>query len=196
MLLLVYVGAIAELRLRRKKETSVPDDAVGLKKPINHLTNNCDPIATLKAGVRTVRHHTKGWLKEDLIASSKLVDTKEAIHAKVWADYNAQLIHVRAQQDILGSEYNPLKTVPGRDIDGKFSFCKNVDVPKNYLSLEYLLYAFDVSQSTFKRLRQRGGAALPKQVPHNKGTCVLLDEKMASCIYSARYFYVTHQIKL
>ncbi len=49
-----------------------------------------------------------------------------------------------------------------------------VDVPKNYLSLEYLLYAYDVSQFTFKRLRQRGGDALPKQVPHNKGQCVLL----------------------
>jgi hypothetical protein len=103
---------------------------------------------------------------------------------------------VRAQQDILGAEYNPLRTVPGRDDDGKFTFCKNVDAPKNYLSLEYLLFAYDVSQSTFKRLRQRGGDALPKQVPHNKGQCVLLDQKLASCIYSAKYFYVTHQIKL
>ncbi len=46
--------------------------------------------------------------------------------------------------------------------------------------------AYDVSQSTFKRLRQRGGEALPKQVPHNKGQCVLLDAKLASYIYSAR----------
>ncbi len=80
--------------------------------------------------------------------------------------------------------------------NGKFTFCKNVDVPKNYLSLEYLLFTYNVSQSTFKRLRQRGGAALPKQVPHSKGQCDLLDQKLASCIYSARYFYVTHQMKL
>ena len=48
------------------------------------------------------------------------------------------------------------------DKDGKFSFCKNVDVPRNYLSLEYLLFAYDVTQSTFKRLRARGGEALQK----------------------------------
>ena len=163
---------------------------------MKHLNNNTDPIAALKAGMRTVRHHTKGWLKQDLLASGKLVDTKQAIHAKVWADYNAQLIHVRAQQDILGQDYNPLRTIPGRDEDGKFSFNKNVDVPKNYLSLEFLLYAYDVSQSTFKRLRQRGGEALSKQVPHNKGKSVLLDADLATCIYNARYFYVTHQMKL
>ncbi len=96
---------------------------------MKHLNNNTDPIATLKAGMRTVRHHTKGWLKQDLLASGKLVDTKQAIHAKVWADYNAQLIHVRAQQDILGQDYNPLRTIPGRDEDGKFSFNKNVLTP-------------------------------------------------------------------
>ncbi len=61
--------------------------------------------------------------------------------------------------------------------------------------MEYLLYAYDVTQSTFKRLRARGGEALPKQVPHNKGQCVLLDQKFASCLYIARYFYVEHQIK-
>jgi hypothetical protein len=178
-----HVGPIAELRPRHAKEPLDHNDSVGAKKPTNHLNSHSDPIATLKAGVRTVRHHTRGWLKD-------------ATQAKVWADYNAQLIHVRAQQDILGVEYNPLRTIPGRDEDGKFTFCKNVDVPKNYLSLEYLLYAYDVSQSTFKRLRQRGGDALPKQVPHNKGQCVLLDQKSASCIYSARFFYVTHQMKL
>jgi hypothetical protein len=192
----LHVGPMSELRPRQTKET--PSNIVNgsAKRPTIHLNNNADPIATLKAGVRTVRHHTKGWLKQDLIASGKLVATKEAIQAKVWADYNARLIHVRAQQDILGSDYNPLRTIPGRDEDGKFTFCKNVDVPKNYLSLEFILYAYDVSQSTFKRLRQRGGEALPKQVPHNKGQCVLLDAKLASCIYSARYFYVAHQMKL
>jgi hypothetical protein len=146
-----------------------------VKRKESHLYSRADPIVTLKAGLRTVRHHTLGWLKQDLLASGELVDSKEAINARVWADYNAQLIHVRAQQDIVGSTYNPLMVISGRDKDGKFAFCKNVDVPKNYLSLEYLLYAYDVPQSTFKRLRARGGETLQKQVPHNKGKSVLLD---------------------
>jgi hypothetical protein len=57
------------------------------------------------------------------------------------------------------------------------------------------LYAYDVPQSTFKRLRARGGAALQKQVPHNKGKSVLLDETFASDLYTARYFYVEYHMK-
>jgi hypothetical protein len=44
-------------------------------------------------------------------------------------------------------------------------------------------------------LRARGGEALQKQVPHNKGQSVLLNPSFASCLYTARYFYVEHQIK-
>jgi hypothetical protein len=61
-----------------------------------------DPIGVLKAGSQTVRHHTLGWLKADLIANGTLDDMKEALHAKIWADYNAQKIYIRAQQDIMG----------------------------------------------------------------------------------------------
>ncbi len=68
-----------------------------------------DPIGVLKAGSQTV---TLGWLKEDLIASGTLDDTKEALHAKIWADYNAQKIYIRAQQDIMGEYFNPLHTIP------------------------------------------------------------------------------------
>ncbi len=95
------------MRPRHGKEKTVNKEVVGTSKIIitAHLHTNADPIATLKAGVKTVRHHTRGWLKQDLISSGKLVDEKDAIQEKVWADYNAQLIHVRAQQDILGVLY-------------------------------------------------------------------------------------------
>ncbi len=109
-----------------------------------------------------MRHHTAGWLKDELIAAGKLDNTKAAIHAKIWSDYNAQLIHIRAQQDIMGLEFNPLRSVPVRNNEGQFAFTKTVDVPKNYLSLTYLLYAYDVNASTFKRLRLRGGEPLEK----------------------------------
>ena len=190
-----HEGPLPELRTRNGKEASSDANETGTKKKDMHLYTRSDPIETLKAGLRTVRHHTLGWLKLDLIASGELKDDKESIHSRVWADYNAQLIHVRAQQDILGSDYNPLMVISGRDADGKFSFCKNVDVPKNYLSLEYLLYAYDVTQSTFKRLRARGGEALKKQVPHNKGQSVLLNETFASYLYTPCYFYVDYNMK-
>ena len=103
----------------------------------------------------------------------------------MWADYNAQLIHVRAQKDILGEDYDPLHIVPGRDGVGKFTFTKNVDVPKNHLTLAYLLHAYGMDQSTFKRLRLRGGEALTKQVPHNKG--IYRQIQILKSIFLCRY---------
>ena len=154
-----------------------------------------DPIGVFKAALTTVRHHTKGWLKADLIASGELDGTKETLHAKIWADYTAQKIYIRAQQDIMSEDFNPLHTIPGRDFEGKFLFTKTVDVPKNHLSLSYLLYAYDVNDSTFKRLRERGGAALPKQVPHNKGQSVLKDKAYSDVIFNARIVFVKSQMR-
>jgi hypothetical protein len=154
-----------------------------------------NPIGVLKAGARTVRQHKLGWLKVDLIASGDLDGTKAAFHSKVWADYTAQQIYIRAQKDILGEDYDPLHIVPGRDNEGKFVFTKNVDVPKNHLSLAYLLHAYDVNVSTFKRLRLRGGAPLEKQVPHNKGQSVLLDKDYAATIYNPRYFFIKYKMR-
>jgi hypothetical protein len=93
-----------------------------------------DPIGVLKAAAtRTVRHHKKGWLHEDLLASGHLDGTKNSLHAKVWADYNAQKLYIRAQQDILGEAFNPLQTIPGRDVEGKFAF--ELSVPFTRLSM-------------------------------------------------------------
>jgi hypothetical protein len=98
-------------------------------------------------------------------------------------------------RDILGADYDPLHVLAGRDNEGKFTFTKNVDVPKNHLSLAYLLHAYGVSQSTFKRLRQRGGEAIPKQVPHNKGLSVVTDRDYAKTVYTPRYVFVSSQMK-
>jgi hypothetical protein len=101
----------------------------------------------------------------------------------------------------MGDDFNPLKVLPGRDEHGQFSFSKNVDVPKNHLSLAYLLHAYGVSASTFKRLRLREGAPLEKQIPHkkqiphNKGQSVLVDPQYAATIYTPVFFYVQHEIK-
>jgi hypothetical protein len=183
-------GAEPDLRPRGRKKLNVVDP-----KYTKRVFDADDPIAALKAGLHTVRHHRAGWLKEDLVAAGRLMDTKDAIHSKIWADYNAQLIHIRAQQDIMGPDYNPLRCMPPRDADGQFAFTKRVDVPKNYLSLTYLLHAYDVNMSTFKRLRQRQGEPLQKQVPHNKGRKVLCDNDLAETVYTPRYFYVMAEMK-
>ena len=96
----------------------------------------------------------------------------------------------------MGPEFNPLRVMPARNNEGQFAFTNTVDVPKNYFSLTYLLYEYDVNATTFKRLRLRGGEPLEKQVPHNKGQTVLADNDFAASIfYSPRYFYIQAQIK-
>ncbi len=117
----------------------------------------------MKASLRTVRHHKKGWLKEELIGSGKLDGTKEALQAKIWADYNAQKFtyaHSKTFWEKILIHYTLYLAVTAST--------KNVDVPKNHFSLSYLLYAYDLNTSTFKRLRLRGGASLEKQVPQQR----------------------------
>jgi hypothetical protein len=189
-----YVGLEPVLRQRASKESLATTMSEAPQKGITNKFTVSNPIAVLKAATHTVRHHKKGWLKEDLEAAGQLDGTKAALHTKMWSDYNAQKLYIRAQQDILGEDYNPLKMLPGRDGEGKFTFDKTVDVPRNHLSLAFLLHAYDVDPTTFKRLRQRAGAPLTKQVAHNKGKSVVLNEAYASSIYTACYFFVKSQM--
>jgi hypothetical protein len=190
-----FLGLEPALRPRVSKDTLISETPEAQKKGNKNRYTISDPIGVLKAATRTVRHHKKGWLKEDLLATGHLGGTKSALHAKVWADYNAQKLYIRAQQDILGEDYNPLLTLPGRDVEGKFAFDKTVDVPKNHLSLAYLLHAYDGDATTFKRLRLRDGAPLKKQVAHNKGKSVVLHEEYAASIYTPCHFFVQSQMR-
>ncbi len=63
------LGDSPELRSRSKKSSSscTPGPEVLVGKFVD-----TDPIAILKGGVKTVRHHKLGWLKEDLLASGTL----------------------------------------------------------------------------------------------------------------------------
>ncbi len=168
---------------------NVREDANTKKK---RMYDDADPIATLKAGLHTVRHHQAGWLKDDLMLAGKLDGTKNALHGKIWADYKAQQIHIRAQKEVMGEDYDPLRSVTGRDDQGQFAFTKKIDVPKNHLSLTYLLHAYDCNVSTFKRLRSRGGEPLETQVPYNKGKTVLNDTDFASTVYTRNVFGRQH----
>ncbi len=62
------------------------------------------------------------------------------------------------------------------------------------MSLAYLLHAYDVDASTFKRLRMRNGAPLEKQVPHNKGKSVMLDQNFVASIYTPCHFFIKSQM--
>ena len=71
-----FIGPELELRGRIRAKSSVssavPDSKEARFKVI-------DPIAVLKAGLRTVCHHQFGWLAEDLNACGELDGTKESL---------------------------------------------------------------------------------------------------------------------
>jgi hypothetical protein len=92
-----YQGETPELRRRYPKaaEASCSESAKSIDGLKFHVQ---DPIQVLKAGLRTVRHHTVGWLKDDLISEGKLDGTKEKLYAKMFQDYNAQQIYIRAKK--------------------------------------------------------------------------------------------------
>jgi hypothetical protein len=135
-------------------------------------------------------HHKRGWLKDDHLKNGVLDGTKEKLHARIWADYTAQQIYIQAQKDILGETWDPLHMYDNRGSDGKFATVKKIDVPKNFLSITYLLYAYDFVETTFKRMKRRNGAELTKQTPVNKGASVFLCPNFAKKFFSARRFYV------
>jgi hypothetical protein len=79
-----------------------------------------------------------------------------------------------------------------RSKDGKFkkqSKNKNF-VPKNILTIQYLIYAYDVSYPTFKRWRSEGFVDT-KYVHAHTGKSVMTDPDYAKQIYTARRMYVT-----
>jgi hypothetical protein len=115
------VDAEPELRPRNRMSSS----SSSARQHATTKFNLQDPIAVLKAGLRTVRHHKLGWLKEDMLNNGTIDGTKESLYAKLFADYQTQQIYIRAQKDILGDDFNPLLSMPGRDEERRFSFTKN-----------------------------------------------------------------------
>ena len=76
---LTFLGTDAELRPRKPAlhdKTASEEDA---KSKLKVKFAVVDPIGILKEGMRTVRHHTFGWLRDDLTASGKLDGAKESI---------------------------------------------------------------------------------------------------------------------
>ncbi len=72
-------GVEPELRPRGKKRDKTKEVPSSPLKLASVDFGRNDPISVLKAGLRTVRHHTAGWLKEDLIADGSLDGSKEAL---------------------------------------------------------------------------------------------------------------------
>ncbi len=99
---------------------------------------------------------------------------------------------------VLGSEYKDprdYKGIIGKNSGGKFVSKKTPTqqgVPKNVHSLRYLLYAYNVSKTTFFRRREAFTSVKLSKVQgkgYNKGMTAIDNRGIASEWYTPRFFY-------
>ena len=73
--------------------------------------------------------------------------------------------------------------------NGKFIANPKTVVPVNVLTVRFVKYAFDIADTTFKRM-QRGGMDKPPRVAVNKGKSVFKDRDWAKSLNNPRNLYV------
>jgi hypothetical protein len=146
-------------------------------------------IDLLKWGLQYKRNVKKGWLLEILLLEKMVEDTKAAKNKKFWDDYQAQQIFIQGMQAALGDEFDPTISKQGRDETGNFAPNKN-GVPQNFLTVKYLIHAYDISYTTFKRMKASSGVHVEKHVHKNKGKTVFEDKEFAAGFYFPYRMYL------
>ncbi len=172
-------------------------------------------MALLKYGRDHNLCKKRGWLK-DLLVSEGMINVnvfedynrftyvdvlqlgimdagKDCRKQRVYQDFKNQEAFREGMQAVCGEQpaFDP-RLFDDRDKNDKFKpQSKNkVFVPKTILTIQYLIWAYDVSYPTFKRLHKEG-FVVKKYVPPHAGKCVLTDGDYAKQIYTGRRMYVT-----
>jgi hypothetical protein len=122
----------------------------------------------------------------------------------VIADYQAQLAAVEYGKELMGEDHDPrsyvgIKTKASR---GKFTSMKKASqggIPKNVYTIPFLIYAYGVPETTFKRWRKSARSGINRNqdnaVPEAlKPGNVIEEHTVAREYYNARYFYVEKRL--
>jgi hypothetical protein len=133
-------------------------------------------IDLLKWGLDYKRNVKKGWLKDLLVGEKLLVDTKQAKNVRFWQDYQAQYLFIQGMQAALGDEFDPRVSKQGHKENGDFAGNKN-GVPQNVLTAKYLLHAYDISYTGYKRMNASNNFEVQKKGHKNKGKSVFEDRE-------------------
>ncbi len=149
---------------------------------------NMTAMDLLKWGLQYKRNVKNGGLKDLLISEGIIEDTKAAVQKQFWKDFKAQVTFMQGMQACFGEEFDPRLSKPMRDSNGKWETNKN-DVPQNVITVRYLLHAYDVRYSTFKRMKKSDAFISVTTVHKNRGKSVLDDKVFAAQIYSPFRMY-------
>jgi hypothetical protein len=123
-----------------------------------------------------------------LLREKMIEDTKPAKNTKFWDDYQSEQLFIQGMQAALGDEFDPRISKQGRDENGNFAQNKN-GVPQNFLRVTYLLHAYDINYTTYKRMKASSCFTVEKKVHKNKGKSVF-EDKFAAGFYSPYRMYL------
>jgi hypothetical protein len=147
-------------------------------------------IDCLKWGLLYNRNVIKGWLRAHLIKEKVVDDNKEDIQKRFWSDYKAQELFMQGMQACMGDDFDPRISKQKREADGNFGHNKN-GVPQNILTVKYLFHAYDISYTTFKRMKKADNELPKAKAPHStKGKSVFDSKAFAKAWYSPYRIYV------
>ncbi len=148
----------------------------------------------------------RGWLKSLLIKHNFLKEGKE----NLWNNqsyerllYQCQLVAMEMTRAIQGSDYKDPRLVTEHGVykdklDGRFQK-KKTGIPTGIFTVPYLLYAYEVLESSFKRKRvemKEGKISRPpaEQAMHHRGTSVINNSLLSKERHNASYFFVRQKV--
>ena len=147
-------------------------------------------VGWLKHGLTSKRHATRGWLKKLLVQHNLLTDGNDAIWNRVMSDYQCQLVAMEVMRSIQGSDYKDPRLVTEHGVfkgkeDGRYQKTKT-GIPTGVFTVPYLIYAYDVSETSFKRKRKElkeGNLCIPvaEHATHHRGTSVINNSQLCAC---------------
>ncbi len=119
---------------------------------------NRTPIEWLQFGLKSRAHERRGWLKDKLLKLNLLEATTEALWKRIISDHKCQLAAIEGMKMAMGykfvdpREYKGISGEKGKFVSKKTE--RQQDVPKNFWTIPFLLYAYDVKRSNFKNKKK------------------------------------------
>jgi len=161
------------------------------------------PLMWLKEGLKTRKHERRGWLRDVLLQEGEIIDDTYSIWRRVLSDYKCQLSGIEGMRCVMEDDFvDPRKHIGTPGVAGDFVSTKRasqIGVPKNPWTIPYLLHAFDVSRSSFKRYLKHGLREPTATKPPNGRDlghqCVITNSACSLRTFTPAYFFVREMIK-
>ncbi len=119
---------------------------------------NRTPIEWLQFGLKSRTHERRGWLKDKSLKCGLLEATTEALWKRIMSDHKCILAALEGMKMAMGDNFVDPREHKGINGEkGKFVTKKTesqLDVPKNFWTIPYLLYAYDLKRSNFHNKRK------------------------------------------